>query len=477
MRRIVFGVALVTIGAWVLVTRVWAADLTAASCSSADVQAAVNKAAPRDRVFVPAGTCTYTSAVNIPDGKHITIQGAGINLTTISAGREVRVFNLNGSATRITGFTFNQGQIVIGGDDTAPVQDWRIDHNRFVGANINASTAIEIKCPFAVSPKGTFCRGLIDHNNFENGLQVLPWGWAPVASLHAAWSVPTNLGSPDTVFIEDNTFSGPAGQTFQAIDTNYSGRFVFRFNTLTSMSVSVHSLQQWRGSRAWEIYRNRATGDGWTAGLIRAGVGVAWGNQHDSTRGPFVLDNARSVEPAGHNYGACNGASAADENLPGQQGYACRDQIGMGRDVCLSNPSSTTSTATGWCAQAREPSYFWVNRTGSSITEVDTGGRGLSTLHVLSNRDFYNEISSFSGASGVGSGPIAKRPAACSPGVAYWVTDEGSWNTTLPANTSGRLYKCTAPNTWTLYYTPYTYPHPLQNAGVLRSAPTNLKVR
>jgi hypothetical protein len=26
---------------------------------------------------------------------------------------------------------------------------------------------------------------------------------------------------------------------------------------------------------------------------------------------------------------------------------------------------------------------------------------------------------------------------------------------------SGALYKCTATNTWTSYYTPYTYPHPL----------------
>jgi hypothetical protein len=32
---------------------------------------------------------------------------------------------------------------------------------------------------------------------------------------------------------------------------------------------------------------------------------------------------------------------------------------------------------------------------------------------------------------------------------------------------SGVLYKCTAPNTWTLYYTPYTYPHPLQTSSSL----------
>ena len=62
------------------------------------------------------------------------------------------------------------------------------------------------------------------------------------------------------MFIEDNTFSGPAGQTFQTIDTNYAGRFVFRFNSVAAMSVQVHSLQSWRGSRAWDDLGKLAPG-------------------------------------------------------------------------------------------------------------------------------------------------------------------------------------------------------------------------
>jgi hypothetical protein len=442
------------------------------------VQAAVNSAASGDTVVVPAGSCSWTSGVNIPNGKHITLRGAGINVTTITRGDQQLTFNLNGSATRITGFTFQQGQIVIGGDNATPVQDFRIDHNRFVGGNYNGYVAIEISCPFAVSPTGTFCRGLVDNNTFEAGAVARPMGFAAASSLHAAWSIPTNLGGQDTVFIEDNSFSAPSGSLWHYIDTNYAGRFVFRFNTTASMGAEVHSLQGWRGSRAWEIYKNTMNGSGWTAGLIRGGVGVSWGNTISSGIGPWTLDNVRSYN-TGYDYGNCNGSSTADGNQSGGQGYVCRDQLGSGRDVCLSNPSSRTASATGWCTQTREPSYFWLNRTGSAITAIDTSGRGLSTTHhVLSNRDFYNEVGSFNGTAGVGQGPLAGRPSTCTIGTAYWATDQGEWNS-KNSGPDGQLYKCTAPNTWTLYYRPYQYPHPLQSGSTTTSppaAPSNLRV-
>src|SRR5712691_9532176 len=76
MKRRLFASALAMISISIPLTGARAADRTAASCSSADVQAAVNAATSGDRVLVPAGSCTYTSAVNIPNGKNITIQGA-----------------------------------------------------------------------------------------------------------------------------------------------------------------------------------------------------------------------------------------------------------------------------------------------------------------------------------------------------------------------------------------------------------------
>jgi hypothetical protein len=439
-----------------------AAAINAASCSQSAVQIAINSAVTGDTVVVPAGNCTWAASVDIPNGKNITVQGAGIGNTTISRNGDI-AFHLNDTSSRITGFTLNNAMVFTGEGEVGNTinNDWRIDHNRFVGTG-GFDSLVVIYCSLNDATNGQHCRGLIDNNQFDNGAFAAPYGFKATVDLHRTWAQPTALGSANMVFIEDNVFTCAGCNLPHYTDTNYGGRFVFRFNTITNEAAEVHSLQQWRASRAWEIYKNTTTNTiGWTAGLIRGGTGVAWGNTMSSGLGPWVLDNVRSFN-TGYDYGNCDGASTADGNTPGQEGWPCRDQIGRGQDAGLSNPSSLTSTASGWYPQASEPAYFFLNRTGSSITAIDTSGRGRSsTLHVLPNRDFYNEVSFFNGTSGIGSGTLSQRPATCTTGVGYWATDQGEWNS-RQAGSDGQLYKCTSTNTWTLYYTPYTYPHPLQ---------------
>jgi hypothetical protein len=74
------------------------------------------------------------------------------------------------------------------------------------------------------------------------------------------------------------------------------------------------------------------------------------------------------------------------------------------------------------------------------------------------SKTFDGTIASNRSSIGVGT----SLPGTCTTGVGYWKTDEGSWN--AGSNDfytgQGRFYRCTATNTWTLYYTPYQYPHP-----------------
>ena len=87
-----------------------AATISAASCSSAAVQNAINAASDGDRVLVPAGSCTWTSPLRV-SGKGVTLAGAGIGQTTIVNGTNgiALQFDLTPGdpTTYVEGFTFD----------------------------------------------------------------------------------------------------------------------------------------------------------------------------------------------------------------------------------------------------------------------------------------------------------------------------------------------------------------------------------
>ena len=86
------------------------ADITAASCSAAAVQDAINVASDGDTVTVPEGNCTWTTMVSI-DNKGLTLRGAGIGQTTITDQTSgTSALNITGATTTkfvdISGFTW-----------------------------------------------------------------------------------------------------------------------------------------------------------------------------------------------------------------------------------------------------------------------------------------------------------------------------------------------------------------------------------
>jgi hypothetical protein len=135
------------------------------------------------------------------------------------------------------------------------------------------------------------------------------------------------------------------------------------------------------------------------------------------------------------------------------------DQPGRGKGNLLADklPAITGS----WPHQALEPVYAWGN-TYNGSRQLDVASPYPT---IQENRDFYNQKTPFDGAVGVGVGKLAERPKTCTPGVAYWATDQGEWDS-MHEGPDGQLYVCSEPNTWTFYYKPYTYPHPLVS-GIL----------
>ena len=95
----------------------------------------------------------------------------------------------------------------------------------------------------------------------------------------------------------------------------------------------------------------------------------------------------------------------------------------------------------------------------------------ISPLPLQQNRDYYlwcnasatTGCTSFNGTVGVGSGTLASRPSTCTAGVAYWATDQGSWNQSGSGG-QGELFKCTSTSTWTSGYLSI-FPNPLTSTG------------
>lgn len=147
----------------------------------------------------------------------------------------------------------------------------------------------------------------------------------------------------------------------------------------------------------------------------------------------------------------------------------CIDQAGgRGAGYLYSNTPPRTVPAN----EVVSPTYAWMN----SFNGATLGGGVVyaDTARIIRNRDFYTEnanqaaqtgpTSTFDGTTtiGMGHGTRSLMPTSCTTGVGYWATDTNT------------LYLCTATNTWTSSYRPYTYPHPL-TGGTQTATPTGLQ--
>jgi len=452
---------------------------TAADCSSEEVSACITAASSGDTINIPADECTWTSGITVPDAKKIIIQGAGMDSTLINHGGTVtplKAGTLGGDITglRITGIGFIQDATI--GSSTPSIDikgsGWRIDHCRITN---NAGVS-----RYSIIAHGTNVDnppiGLIDNNDFVEG-RVDIQGMGTFLKNSNIWSEESVLGTADMVYVEDNTFYKTVSGGGNSIDSNRAGSYAARYNTSTGIpQFMIHSLQadDERSPKNWEVYGNTfTTASSYNGALFfRGGTGIIFGNAMSGYHNNEIkFDNVRDGTSVGV-FGLCNGSSYADGNID-SNGWPCRDQIGRGPDAFV----WTSNTIDPSPAQESQPAYIWLNRNGASVAGILIPS--ASSGHIQADRDFYNESASFNGTSGVGYGALANRPATCTAGVSYWATNDNYSNLTEyqgashTKNFSGTLYKCTATNTWTNYWIPYTYPHPLRTESSDTTAPAS----
>jgi hypothetical protein len=254
---------------------VHATVITAATCSSTDVQAAVNSAVSGDTVKTP-GPCTVAFAGTVTVHKGITVSGGGNTTITTSYA-----FDVQSSATvsaRITGFTFsgpgdlNNGNIRGSGIKTNAT--WRIDHNNFLTA---------VSCAIAAWSNAP---GLIDHNTFAGGFGVETiHNFGTGAGDTSGWVDDVTPGGPQMLFVEDNTFTNPSGSggVGAALQSYYGARTVVRHNLFIWEGIDQHGTPGSVGARWWEFYENTFNTPNVNQSeyiTIRAGSGIVFNNHH-----------------------------------------------------------------------------------------------------------------------------------------------------------------------------------------------------
>ena len=505
-----------------------------AGATSSDVQAVINAASDGATVTFAAGSYAWGNTyINLSTTNGITLDGGnrGAIVTVGSPGNVLALTGVTGDTSklyRVTGFVFQNApanipfQIAPGTGSI--IRRWRFDHNTLSNFDPNSVSLLGQNGPFPT------VYGLIDNNLFTGSVNFMPFKVLGTgAPLAQASSV---RGTGNNMFFEDNrfNFASETGATVGAgcVDAwNYAG-LVFRFNTVLNCKVRVHDTLHAGGASNFEVYNNRleanansVTSDGYR--LIHnqgSGENFYFGNAFYSA----TSLRAQAMEIGHYRSASCEGGSL----------YACSssqpqcDGTNPNTSKYKDGHFSTTATYEGyvcWYQPGRmangganaygslSPVYTWMNvdaNTGNKVSpavvDFDTS-RYWSTNHFLANRDFYNAVSKlaqtsstspFNGTVGMGFGPLALRPSTCTHttapdgddggGVGYWATDQGTWNTSSSNpygvqqnGVAGVLYRCSATSTWTVHYTPYTYPHPLRASQASDSTspapPTNVVVR
>jgi hypothetical protein len=493
-----------------------------AGSTSSDVQNAINSASDGATITLAAGSYSLSGdyfslshgATLICATPPLTVGAATTNPCTITSTGVV--FGTTAASAgnthfyRISGFTFN----ISGGGDaiwfcsaggcSGSFSQIRIDHNTF---NV-ASGAGAWQVLFGDSTSAVTVSGVVDHNLYTSVNST--YFVYPTSALSTATANPP-LGQSNNIFVEDNiiTMTNMTDNGTGCVD-GWGDVFavVFRHNTTTNCRVLTHGSPQAGGPANFEVYNNTITmnanagsetgcyrciheqgantfidfNNKLTASSTKDSDAMAFLHYRDSANGPSGNEGFPAGPPP-----ACDG-TVANATWPGTSttfsdgnrspastwyGYPCFHQ--PGRDI----------------SGAYKPYYVWNNYWSDTLAQVPLnyddawsgiappgctqGGSGncdYSSIHILANREYYNAVSAsaqssptspFNGTTGMGFGTLANRPTTCATstesayghgaaGVGYFATDVGA---------QGTLYTCSATNTWTVYYVPYTYPHPL----------------
>ncbi len=432
-------------------------------CSASAVQAAITAASSGDIIYVACtGTVTWSSPIVLSGGK--TLRAAGvkgssgtsgtwpltINVTLTGSSPLIQITNAsNQPINRVTGFKFQgsgapywiirvQGR----GTGTDGKGAFRIDNNYFNEVGYSS------RLIFTDGTTGKMT-GLVDNNVFyylktstpkpygNNSYQNSYKGSSYTCNGYDSLNRATGFGTDDFVFWENNYMQDTVVET-----SGGGGRVVLRYNEVASdytngsMGVLDGHGADTAGHNACgivanEFYKNTVTGPSAFAQIVDMRGGKWMVHNNTTQSGYLQINEYRVFGPQYLDWKTCNGTWCCDAPRCDIQAPTASDF-----SACYPLPNQVQST------------YVWNNlKNGSNMTPAPT--TSTVAVYVALNRDYW--MPSY--------GLEANLPSTCSTGANYGATD------------SGKLWTCTSTNSWTLKYTPFTYPHPLRTGADLPPAP------
>jgi hypothetical protein len=491
-----------------------------AGTTVAQINTTIGSATDGATLTFAAGSYSWTSTVEFSPLKSVTLICAAVQTCVATVGANM-IAGMNGTGLaastathRVSSFKFQTGSCggicfwfyPQTGQSTVTFRI-RIDHNWFA----NVGDTGELMLLGEGSRPGKFY-GSIDNNVITNTTQsrIVVYGTGDPT----AWTAPA-LASETCLFIEDNdvNFTNPSNSGLGFLDGENAACTVTRFNTFTNARLIMHGVTHGWGTSNFEAYGNafitdKDTADGLAACYRRyhnqgSGTGMVWDNTFSCflsiSEDAIALLHYRDTTNADHGGGGsakCDGTVANDGNTSPtttHRGWPCKNQPGR----------AYTTGSPQWGYLAPMAIFRNVNLSGGAKVDLNFNcpwaAGNYCAEHVQADRDYYNAVSAteqtsktspFDGTTGIGHGTLARRPDTCTHttpadgdnggGVMYWAKDQGSWNTTASnpkgvqrSGEDGVLYRCSATNTWTVYYTPATYPNTFAGGA---AAPSDLGV-
>jgi hypothetical protein len=205
--------------------------------------------------------------------------------------------------------------------------------------------------------------GLIDHNTFSGGgASEMIHNLGTGAGSNTGWVDSLAPGSPNMVFVEDNTLTC-LDPTFicSGIESYYGARNVLRHNEFVFTQIDQHGTAGAVGARWWEAYQNdfNTPNNENQCCLItmRGGTGVIWGN---TTSGS-------------NSHGGGQGIDLYEEDT-GTWPLAYQIGSGINGDTDGHNACGSTNSS---------PAYVWGNDSGFAVSSQ-------TPSIVVLNRDYFS---------------------------------------------------------------------------------------